>query len=238
MLRPYQEQSVISGFEGLSSAQRRSEVMRIRNKRLLAAQKIGGSKYRQLKKNYRQTEAYIHLTREERRDFLRQIAECVGTWGFARLFAECVDKIHYDPARNGGLAPDEQAFEQLVSRFEHYLRAISTIPARQYGILIHDNNETVALKHTAMMSGFHRKGTLWTRVNNIIETPLFVDSELTSMVQIADLCSYALRRYLENGERELFDRVFVRGDRRNNAVVGIRHFSDSSCACEICKSHS
>jgi hypothetical protein len=28
------------------------------------------------------------------------------------------------------------------------------------------------------------------RIDNIIETPLFVDSRLTRMVQIADLCSY------------------------------------------------
>jgi len=55
------------------------------------------------------------------------------------------------------------------------------------------------------MKQFHQKGTLWTRINNIIETPLFVESQLTSMIQIADVCAYALRRYLENGEEELFD---------------------------------
>lgn len=238
MLRSYQEQSVVTDFDNLTSSRRRREVERIRNGRILAARRRGGRSYRQLLKNFRQTAAYIHLTRNERRQFLRDVADCVGGWGFARLFADCIDKLYYDPARQGGHAPDEQAFEQVVSRFERYLRAIGPVDQRSYGLLIHDNNQTVAKKHTEMMAAFHNNGTLWTRISNIIETPLFVDSQLTSMVQIADLCGYALRRYLENGETDLFDRIYQRGDRRNDAVVGIRHFTDSKCSCTICRNHT
>ena len=81
------------------------------------------------------------------------------------------------------------------------------------------------------------EGTLWTNIEHIIETPLFVDSELTSMVQIADLCAYCLRRYLENNESEIFKKVFKRADRRDRKVVGVRHFTDQSCSCKICISH-
>jgi hypothetical protein len=88
------------------------------------------------------------------------------------------------------------------------------------------------------MKNFHKHGTLWTKINNIIETPFFVDSQLTGMVQVADLCAYALRRYLENGEDELFDLVFKRADRRKGAVVGVRHFSTPDCECKICKAHN
>ena len=92
-------------------------------------------------------------------------------------------------------------------------------------------------KHTELMKSFHRSGTLWTQVNNIIETPLFVDSQLTGMVQIADLCAYGLRRYLENNETEIFNKVFERADRRGDVTVGIRHFTDRSCGCAICTAH-
>ena len=54
------------------------------------------------------------------------------------------------------------------------------------------------------------------------ETPLFVGSELTGMVQVAYLCGYAHRRYLENGEEELFDLVFQRADRKGDIAVGVR----------------
>jgi hypothetical protein len=104
-------------------------------------------------------------------------------------------------------------------------------------MLVHDNNETVARKHTALMRKFHKKGTVWTKVDRIVDTPLFVNSSLTSMVQMADLCGYALRRYVENGEAELFKKVFARADRISDTVVGIRHFADQACVCTICEAH-
>ena len=73
-----------------------------------------------------------------------------------------------------------------------------------------DDNETVKRKHTQRMRDFHRKGTLWTSIERIIETPLFVDSQLTSMVQIADLCSYSLRQFVEKGETTLFNKIYAR----------------------------
>jgi len=85
---------------------------------------------------------------------------------------------------------------------------------------VHDNNETMAKKHTDLMRNFHTQGTLWTRVDRIIETPLFVDSRLTRMIQLADLCSYALRRYVEKGESNLFRRIFGRADRVGAVAVG------------------
>lgn len=238
ILRKYLEQSKISGFSNLSYQRRKSEVDQHRNRELLRLQRSGNNRhYKQTRKNYLKTNAYVHLTYNERKSFILEVAKCISNWGFARLFAECIDKIYYDPARNPE-SVDEQSFSQIVSRFEHYLENISTSENKCYGLLIHDNNQTIARKHTRLMKQFHKTGTLWTKINHIIETPLFVDSELTSLVQIADLCSYALRRYLENSEIELFEYIFNRADRKFNTVVGIRHFSSTSCSCEICKGHS
>lgn len=239
ILRQYLEQNRVTNFDNLPRGQRRADVERLRRAELLRLQASPNQRhYRQTKKNYRHTADYIHLTRDERRQFIQDIADCVSNWGFARLFAECVDKVHFDPSRTTR-SVDEQGFEQVVSRFEQFLQAETSDPARRaFGVLIHDNNQTVARKHTLMMKRFHQHGTFWTSVNNIIETPLFVDSQLTGMVQIADLCSYSLRRYLENGERQLFDKIFTRADRRGSVTVGIRHFSASSCTCEICNAHN
>ena len=131
----------------------------------------------------------------------------------------------------------EQAFEQIVSRFEKYLRNSESEAQKNFGLIVHDNNETIARKHTETMRVFHKTGTLWTNIERIIETPLFVDSSLTTMVQVADLCSYALRRFLENGEKILFDSVMKRADRIQNTTVGVRHFTDMNCTCEICQAH-
>jgi hypothetical protein len=188
--RKYIEQSKIPNFPTLDLFQRRYEVEKYRKTELLNLQKSNKHNlYKQTKKNYNHTKDYIHLTYEERVAFLEDVARVIGNWGFARLFAECVDKIHFDPKRTKQRV-DEQAFEQVVSRFEQFLKAIQTFGnPKIYGLLVHDNNETVAKRHTELMKTFHNKGTLFTEVDYIIETPLFVSSELTSMVQLADVCA-------------------------------------------------
>lgn len=238
MLRKYLEQTRINNFNNLSRMQKESEVRRYRTRELLRLQNSNNSRtYHQTRKNYAKTEAYIHMTLQERQNFLAEIADCVSRWGFARLFAECIDKIHFDPQRAQSPV-DEQAFEQVISRFEQYLQNTDdTNGQRNYGLIVHDNNETVEKKHTQLMREFQRKGTLWTRIERIIETPLFVDSQLTSMVQIADLCSYSLRRFVENGETTLFNKIYTRADRNRRRVVGVRHFTDAGCQCAICKGH-
>ena len=87
------------------------------------------------------------------------------------------------------------------------------------------------------MTRYQESGTLWTSINGIIETPLFVDSKLTSMVQIADLCSYALRRYLERGEDKMYKEIIKRADKKVGKMVGVRHFTNSSCTCNMCSNH-
>ena len=238
LLRTYLEQSRILDFASLDFAQRRARVASLRLQELLRVQRAKNpALLKQTKKNYHETERYMHLSHDDRRTFVREFAQCVANWSFARLFAECIDKVHFDPVRTGK-SIGEQSLEQLVSRFETFLKIVSKGKASpEYGLLIHDNNETVASKHTALMKRYHQAGTLWTAIENIIETPLFVDSELTSMVQVADLCAYALRRYLENGEEELLDLVLRRADTKDGVVVGVRHFTKRSCVCKICVAH-
>src|ERR1039457_4092702 len=61
---------------------------------------------------------------------------------------------------------------------------------------------------------------------------------LTVGVQLADLCAYALRRYCENGETDLFDRIWTRFHRVAGHVVGIRHYArGKNCTCRICAEH-
>jgi hypothetical protein len=240
MLRKYLEQSRIANFDQLSRSQRRATLERYRAGELLRLQRAGNPKaYRQQKKNYQHTASYVHLTYSERIQVVRDIADAVGAWGFARLFAECIDKLHFDPVR-AARSIGEQAFEQVISRFEKFLQNTheSANGQRNYGLLVHDNNETISRKHTDMMRRFHKDGTLWTHIERIIETPLFVDSRLTRLVQVADLCSYALRRYVEQGDTDLFHRIFQRADRFRGVTVGVRHYTTpQGCSCDVCKSH-
>lgn len=239
ILRPYLEQNKIPDFEKMRYEQRRTNVESFRKAELLRFQREKNQKnYYQTKKNYAQTSQYNHLTQSERKQYILDLAKCISRWQSARLFAECIDKIFYDPNIAKKTA-DEQAFEQLVSRFEQFIENSNKKKTETcFGLLIYDNNETVAKKHTEQMNKYRKTGTLWTNIDQIIETPLFVNSSLTKMIQVADICAYALRRYLENNEEELFKQIFKRADTNSSGKkVGVRHFTKSGCKCLICKEH-
>ena len=88
--------------------------------------------------------------------------------------------------------PFEEAFSQVVTRFHRFL---TELPNPDYGLFVQDNNESMARRLTDLMHMFHRQGTRWGSLPRLVETPLFVDSSLTGMVQVADICAYAVRRH-------------------------------------------
>ena len=158
------------------------------------------------------------------------MADAVGRWDQVRIFAHAVDKSSFEK-KHPGQDIFENSFTQIVSRFEKFLSNM-----QRPGILVQDNNPTVSKKLTQMMRKFHKQGTAWIDIKNIVETPFFVDSQLTSMIQVADTCAYATRRYYENNENTLFSKIFPKFDRVKGQLVGIRHYpAPDDCACLVCK---
>lgn len=227
MLRDYPEQKRVTDFDKLDWDARRRATLAVRVMNLSRPRK--NTQQKELLKNYKKTEAYIHLSRNERIILGQELADLVGSWSDVRLFSDAHSKQHTNGADHYTMA-----FEQIVTRFNTYL----TVTNGPLGILVQDNNQTVANRLTEVMRSYHRSGTAWSRITKIIETPLFVDSALTSMVQLADLCSYASRRFFEKGETDLFYRIKSRFDRKDGTLVGIRHFTGRfKCQCEICMQH-
>lgn len=229
MLRDYPEQSAVHDFTAHDFDARRRLAVAVRTQNLARPRKA--SAQRTLVLNYRKTAAYLHLTRDQRRGCVQDLADLIGSWADTRLFAEAQQKRSLP----GSAGDFEEAFEQVVTRFNRCLLNVGGI----HGLLVQDNNATVAQRLTALMRKFHREGTTWARdIECVVETPLFVDSELTSMVQLADLCAYAIRRFFDNGEVDLLDRISARFDRNAGKLVGIRHFTRAdACACRVCLEH-
>lgn len=236
MARRYTEQERILNFEQLSPADRRREVEQRRTQHLLKLTATGNRKQLDsAKKNYRKTAAYVHLTRDERLTLVRNLADTIASWHDARLFSEVIDKRIVYAQPNIRQPPFEFAFTELIQRYEYFLRHRGNFLNQELlGFIVQDNNETVARRLTELMIRFHREGTRWTNIDHIFETPFFVNSQLTSMVQMADLCGYSIRRYYENRETDLFDRIYPRFDRTPQGIVGIRHFTSPACNCRVC----
>jgi hypothetical protein len=234
--RRYAEQEQIKNFDKLSSPQRIAEVQSRRDAYLI---KIGATKglaaTKTIRKDFAKSAPYIHLTRDERIELLRQISDAVSGWSDCRVFAECIDKRVFK-GKAPRTPPLEEAFTQVVSRFHRFLS--DQVP-EDHGLLVQDHNETNALRLTQLMRSFHASGTKWTdQIRLIVETPLFVDSQLTSIVQVADVCAYATRRFCENGETDLFDRILPVFHGIGGRLVGVRHYTaGSGCKCVICERH-
>jgi hypothetical protein len=101
-------------------------------------------------------------------------------------------------------------------------------------MIAQDNNRTVAQSFTKMLPRVHQRETRWTNVDRILRTALFVDSHLTSIVQTADLRGYAKRRFIENAETVLFDRICSRFHRANSGDIWIRHYTAPGSSCRVC----
>jgi Protein of unknown function (DUF3800) len=239
LARRYPDQEKIQGFDSMSRPDRRKAVTTERNAWLVRTAALKSKEHLEnLKKNLRKTAHYTHLALAERWTLLRELGDVIGSWSDARLFAEACDKTCY-----GTVPPSkplyEEAFTQITNRYQAFLSHKGRYEKREiFGLMVHDNNETVSRKLTETMRRFHEAGTFWWKIDRIVETPLFVDSTLTAMVQLADLCAYATRRFFENREVDLFNRIYGRFDRTGTRVVGIRHYChQTTCQCRVCKEH-
>ncbi len=237
MFRRYLEQERIAGFDKLTFHERRFAVEEEREKLLIRIAALRNAhQLKETKKNLAKTSPYIHLSRNERLACLRSIAELIGSWDFCRLFADAIDKTSFS-GHTPKYPPYEEAFAQVISRFQRFLS--SDVAQDKLGLLVQDQNETVSKRLTELMKKFHASGTMWVDIDRIIETPLFVSSALTSLVQIADITAFAIRRFFENQETDLLNKLYHRFNRVGNRLVGMRHYTGpyNRCHCRVCQEH-
>ncbi len=117
-----------------------------------------------------------------------------------RLFGTVVRKLSVP-----GEDPVELAFEQLCSRFDHYLaRLYRDFAKPERGLIIFDKSSTEKRIQT-LAREFKYEGHTWGRTRNYAEVPVFLDSKASRLLQLADLVAYAMFRHFERGDSLLFD---------------------------------
>ena len=245
LIRKYIEQIKIQNFETLSWEDRRREVDAFRTQQLVAydIQGISAKKRKSILKSYRETREYIHLTLQERHDLVAKICDAVSAWEDSRIFFHAIKTEHYDIAKNHAGGIYEDAFCQVLTRFQSFLENVSRNSSSYYGLLVSDNNDSMKKKLTSLTRKFHRDGALWRDIPNIVETPLFVDSQQTSMIQLADVVSVVLRKYFDDFAKKqeltdslLFSKIEPRFGRHRGYLETGRHFSPhEQCQCKVCK---
>lgn len=134
------------------------------------------------------------------------------------LFGIVIDKAWWF-SRNPGKTGDElylDAFEDLVSRFDYYLRRRHQEGQPAKGLIIADpKHQSFCGALKSALRRFHADGTQWARLQNVIETVLFLESHESPGVQLADLTSYALWRAAEASDLSLATKIRYCFDRES-----------------------
>lgn len=233
------EQDDISEFAELTRPERRAAVEEIRKQKLAG----GDSKERKKKRRdeYRATDPFIHLTRLERCQLFEEILDLVASTEGLKLFGEVVEK-KWLLRKTGEVSATRHAFEQVASRFDAFLASVNRRgPTDSKGLLVFDNDPNSETSIRSLSDQFREVGHTWGRMHHVIESPFFVDSRTASGVQLADICAYATRRYVERAvqgdtrEKANFLRIFRKFDRSTYRLHGLRHWCErGSCSCLIC----
>lgn len=182
----------------------------------------------------RRVDPWRRMSREEAQGVIKAVLDVLRqSYDSARGFACALHKSSY-PGRD----PMELAFEDMCSRFNMYLNRLHSEGDRQRGILILDESahETTLQQLTRH---FRTLGTQWGGlIRNLAEVPLFVDSRVSRIVQLADHVAYAVFRRFNAGDAQYFDIIASKFDTADGIVHGLTHKQtmDRNCMFPACLS--
>ena len=117
-----------------------------------------------------------------------------------RLFGAVVKKGSLN-----GEDPVIHAFEQLTSRFDLFLKRLHHKHGdSQRGLMLFDKSTTEKRIQT-LAREFKYSGHSWGTTKNYAEVPVFLDSQASRLIQLADLVAYSLFRFFESGDSSFYD---------------------------------
>ncbi len=173
---------------------------------------------------------------EKRRAFLQ---ECLAVFdGPSRrnlkVFGMVIDKADADGD------PVLIAYEQLVNRFNHFLRRDHEQKRRQHGAIKHRglvifDQSRYEAELQGVAAQYRVNGTRWGQLSYLAEVPLFSDSKASRLIQLADLVAYGIYRRFERDDRDLIGTYAASFDRHSHRTHGFYHLtSRDDCDCPSC----
>lgn len=173
------------------------------------------------------------LSPEEARGTIKSVLKVLANaYDTARAFACVVHKASFSDRD-----PMEVAFEDLCSRFDRYLGRLLASGDDQRGLVILDKSayETTLQQ---MSVEFRTLGTRWGVIRRLADTPLFVDSRASRVIQLADHVAYAVFRRYQAGDAQYFDLIASKFDAEGGVVHGLAHkeLGNPGCMCPACLS--
>ena len=181
----------------------------------------------------RRSQPWKDLTQDGARGTIKAVLSVLANaYESARAFACVVHKASY-PNRD----PMEIAFEDLCSRFDQYLQRLRNSDSAPRGLVILDKSahETTLQQ---MSVEFRTLGTRWGVIRNLADTPLFVDSRASRVIQLADHVAYSVFRRYQARDTQYLDLIDSKFDSEDGIVHGLAHKEPGNpgCMCIACLS--
>lgn len=169
------------------------------------------------------------LDRDTRFKLLDELYEVVQAV-HGTFFAVVVEKSSLTANEN----PYELALEQILSRFDHFLRRMYLERnQRDKGlVVIADSSYRERLEGVARQ--FAAEGTRWHNLNNIVAIPFFTLSKNSRLLQIADLIANTVYGRYESGYASRFDSILSKFDQDDrNRMHGLVHLCRDRETCYL-----
>lgn len=173
--------------------------------------------------------------KEQRRNILRQML-CVLRQARPDVvvFACAVHKASF-PDQD----PVQLAFEELSNRFNQFLHRHGKDSEHDAkGLIVLDKS---SYEHSLqnLAASFRRDGNRWgSQLRNLCEVPLFVDSQASRNIQLADHIAYAVYRRYNAADLTYFNCIEDRFDRlgAGGPIQGLVHYHrlPHICTCPAC----
>lgn len=104
-----------------------------------------------------------------------------------------------------GEDPIEHAFEQMINRFDLFLKRLHhKFNDSQRGIILFDKSSTER-RIQSLAREFKYAGHSWGQTKNYAEVPVFLDSKASRLIQLADLVAFALYRHYEHNDDGFYE---------------------------------
>lgn len=176
-------------------------------------------------------EPWASLPRNRRIEILKRVYAYIAGQNIC-LFGVAMHKSSFKTVN-----PIQRTCEELSGHFDASLTRLEVDKGRdkQLGLMIFDESNHARTLHV-LLSQYRSTGTRFGRVKHIAEVPMFADSKLTRVLQIADFVAYAIFRRYERGDSSFLDLIIQKFDESQGCLHGLVHLiaDYKNCYCPAC----
>lgn len=134
---------------------------------------------------------FAGVSRATRNALADAVIDLFGTYSMT-LFMMVIDKQRLIARYAYPAPPARLAYEFMIERFDRYLQAQSDV-----GMIVSDDQKGEEKIIRDAHESYRRGGTSQARIDRVIETPFFVPSHRSWMIQVIDVAAFWCNRWLK-----------------------------------------